>query len=116
MAVPGNINSPVSVGTNRLLRDGATPVLESNDLLLHFSRLPNSGLTLPAAPSVSRPLPPELSQEEKALASLFNERSLHPDELSTRLNRPVGEVLGLLCGLEIAGVIEQGPGRMFRRV
>jgi DNA processing protein len=116
MAVPGNINSAVSVGTNRLLRDGATPVLESNDLLLHFSGLPNSGVTLAAAPSVSRPLPAELSPEQQALAGLFDERSLHPDELSTRLNRPVGEVLGLLCGLEIAGVIEQGPGRMFRRL
>jgi len=113
MAVPGNISSAVSVGTNRLLRDGATPLLESNDLLLHFSGLPNSGLM---PPNVSRQPPPELSPEEQALAGLFDKGSLHPDELSTRLNRPVGEVLGLLCGLEIAGVIEQGPGRMFRRV
>jgi DNA processing protein len=116
MAVPGNISSAVSVGTNRLLRDGATPLLEPNDLLRHFSELPNSGLMLPAAPNVSRPLPPKLSAEEQALAGLFETESLHPDELSTRLNRPVGEVLGLLCGLEIAGVIEQGPGRMFRRI
>jgi DNA processing protein len=116
MAVPGNINSAVSVGTNRLLRDGATPLLESDDLLLHFSGLPNSGLMLTAVPNVSRPPPPELSPEEHALAGLFDERSLHPDEISKQLNRPVGEVLGLLCGLEIAGVIEQGPGKMFRRV
>src|SRR4051794_13318259 len=115
MAVPGNISSAVSVGTNRLLRDGATPLLEPNDLLRHFSELPNSGL-MPSAPNVSRPLPVELSTEEQALAGLFETESLHPDELSTRLNRPVGEALGLLCGLEIAGVIEQGPGRMFRRV
>jgi DNA processing protein len=115
MAVPGNISSAVSVGTNRLLRDGATPLLESNDLLRHFSGLPNSGLMPTTVPNVSRP-PLELSPEEEALAGLFDKGSLHPDELSTRLNRPVGEVLGLLCGLEIAGVIEQGPGRMFRRV
>jgi DNA processing protein len=116
MAVPGNITSAVSVGTNRLLRDGATPVLEPSDLLEHFSGLPSSGLTLPVVSNASRSLPQELSPEERALADLFQERSLHPDELSTQLNRPVGEVLGLLCGLEIAGVIEQGPGRMFRRV
>ena len=29
MAVPGNITSAVSFGTNRLIRDGATPVLEA---------------------------------------------------------------------------------------
>jgi DNA processing protein len=116
MAVPGNINSAVSVGTNRLLRDGATPVLEPGDLLLHFSGLPDSGLTPSVVSNARRPLPQELSPEERALAALFHERSLHPDELSTQLERPVGEILGLLCGLEIAGVIEQGPGRMFRRV
>ena len=33
MAVPGAITSPVSVGTNRLIRDGATPLLEPDDLL-----------------------------------------------------------------------------------
>src|SRR3954470_2145545 len=84
MAVPGNISSAVSVGTNRLLRDGATPLLEPSDLLQHFSGLPNAGLMLPAAPNVSRPLP-ELSPEEQELAELFDTGSLHPDELSTRL-------------------------------
>jgi DNA processing protein len=32
MAVPGNITSPLSVGTNRLLKVGATPVTSSNDV------------------------------------------------------------------------------------
>ena len=39
MAVPGNITSPVSAGTNRLIRDGATPLLEPGDLLQHFPEL-----------------------------------------------------------------------------
>ena len=33
MAVPGPVTSPVSTGTNRLIRDGATPYLEPVDLL-----------------------------------------------------------------------------------
>lgn len=32
-AVPGNINSPNSKGTNRLIQNGATPLLQSSDLL-----------------------------------------------------------------------------------
>ena len=36
MAVPGNISSPLSVGTNRLIRDGAEPLLEILDLLRHY--------------------------------------------------------------------------------
>jgi len=32
-AVPGNITSPMSVGPNRLIQQGAHPVLEANDIL-----------------------------------------------------------------------------------
>jgi DNA processing protein len=116
MAVPGNITSPVSIGTNRLIRDGAAPILEPADLLEHFPELVSGRSGSSAESSSLRPLPDTLSLEERALADLLGAESIHPDVLATRFKRPVGEVLGLLCGLEIAGVIEQEPGRMFRRV
>jgi DNA processing protein len=116
MAVPGNITSPVSIGTNRLIRDGAAPILEPADLLEHFPELVSGRSGSRAESSSLRPLPDTLSLEERALADLLGAESIHPDVLATRFKRPVGEVLGLLCGLEIAGVIEQEPGRMFRRV
>jgi DNA processing protein len=116
MAVPGNITSAVSVGTNRLIADGATPVLEPADLLRHF---PESSTAAPKSSPLgndAKPLPEKLSSEERELAELFARQPLHPDELAGRLQRPIGDVLALLSGLEIAGVVEQGPGRMFRRV
>lgn len=33
LAVPGNINSPTSVGTNNLIKSGATPVTNAQDIL-----------------------------------------------------------------------------------
>ncbi len=36
MALPGNITSPTSVGTNRLIQDGAEPLIELADLLRHY--------------------------------------------------------------------------------
>ncbi len=33
LAVPGDIDRPTAVGTNRLIRDGALPVLGADDLL-----------------------------------------------------------------------------------
>jgi DNA processing protein len=116
MAVPGNITSAVSEGANRLIRDGATPLLEPGDLLQHFPEfgVPSAGGR--AAPSAQPPLPDSLSAPERELAELIGGQPLHPDELATRCGRPIGDVLGILCGLEIAGVVEQGPGRVFRRV
>ncbi len=114
MAVPGNITSPLSAGSNRLIRDGAAPVLELDDLLQHFpefARVPSKALLQP----VSQPLPDALSQEERELAGLLGPNPVHPDELALRAQRPIGEVLALLGGLEIAGVVEQGAGRLFRR-
>jgi DNA processing protein len=115
MAVPGNITSPVSVGTNRLIRDGAAPVLEPADLLQHFPELGALGPVGSVAAAEVRPLPDTLSAEERELAVLLGREPIHPDDLAMRSKRPVGEVLGLLCGLEIAGVVEQQPGRVFRR-
>ncbi len=116
MAVPGNITSPVSEGTNRLIRDGATPLLEAGDLLQHFSELGIPSAKGIAAPPNQPALPETLSAPERELAELIGGQPLHPDQLATRCGRPIGDVLGILCGLEIAGVVEQGPGRVFRRV
>ena len=115
MAVPGNITSLISAGTNQLIRDGAGPVLEPADILQHFPEL----AALPgrtAGQPVSRPLPEALSPEERDLAALLGPNATHPDELAAKCGRPIGEVLGLISGLEIAGVIEQCPGRLFRRM
>jgi DNA processing protein len=115
MAVPGNITSLVSAGCNQLIRDGAGPVLEAADLLQHFPELvPITSKT--AAAAASRTLPEALLPEERDLAGLFGTDAVHPDELAMKSRRPIGEVLALISGLEIAGVIEQCPGRLFRRV
>jgi DNA processing protein len=114
MAVPGNITSAVSVGTNRLIRDGAAPLLEPLDLLQHFPELEHRALTSSVVPAGPRPLPDSLSDSERDLAGQMGSQPIHPDELATRWRRPIGEVLGILSGLEIAGVVEQAPGRLFK--
>jgi DNA processing protein len=115
MAVPGNITSPVSAGANRLIRDGAAPVVELDDLMQHFPELRVTKTKRPPA-AATRPLPDTLLPEERELADLMGPMSIHPDELANRFRRPIGEVLGLLSALEIAGVVQQAPGRQFRRI
>ena len=109
MAVPGNITSPLSAGSNRLIRDGAAPVLEPADLLQHFPEFVSSPKKTALQPA-SRPLPDALSHEERELAGLLGPNPIHPDELATRFRRPIGEVLALISGLEIAGVIRAVSG------
>ncbi len=114
MAVPGPITSPVSVGANRLIRDGAGPYLEPLDLLQHFADAKPLQRTA-EWPAVPPGLPDSLTDDERHLACLLGAECLHVDQLAERAGRPAGTVLGMLCALEIAGVAVQLPGRLFRR-
>jgi DNA processing protein len=115
MAVPGPITSPVSTGCNRLVRDGATPYLEPADLFQHYPEV----VLVPEQPSSPgssvRPLPDSLTAEERRLVELLAFEPAHLDSLVERAGRPVGHLLALLCALELHGLVEQQPGRMFRR-
>jgi DNA processing protein len=116
LAVPGPITSAVSVGANRLIRDGATPFLEAADLLQHFPECERIVRSQPLSPPTEAiALPESLTHEERELASLLGAEPLHLDDLVARSSRAAGDLLSLLCGLELAGVIEQRPGRLFRR-
>lgn len=113
MAVPGPITSPTSEGTNQLLRDGADPILHASDMLAKFSIAPQ---TATAALGPALPPPCTLSGNE---AMAFNALSFEPrqlDEIADATGLPIGALLGVLCGLELGGLIEQLPGSLFRRV
>lgn len=114
VAVPGPITSSLSDGCNRLLRDGATPYLEPADLAQLY---PEIAFESQAAGPVARPaLPASLSHAERRLAELLGPEPVHLDSILPRAGYPVGELLALLCGLELQGVVIQEPGRRFRRV
>lgn len=112
MAVPGCITSPVSIGTNRLIRDGASPLLEIEDLLRHFPEtgVPAARSRAPETPPPARPIPPGLGPIERRALDLFGAEPLHTDQIAERLGLPAGGVLGLLGGLELQELVVALPG------
>lgn len=113
MAVPGPITSPQSVGANRLIRDGAAPLLEARDLLDHY---PDAAPPRGARPyGACRALPDSLAPADRAVAELLGAEPVGLDDLIARSGQSPGALLAALCGLEIAGVVEQRPGRRFLR-
>lgn len=105
LAVPGPITSPTSAGTNRLIRDGAAPYLEPDDLLRCYEGLE------PAKSAAG----PAQSSETARVAGLLADDAAGVDTLAARAGLPVAEVLAQLGALEIAGFAEQLPGGRFRR-
>ena len=115
VAVPGPITSPVSAGCNRLIRDGATPYLEAVDLFQHYPEAVPVPEEPPASEPRARALPGTLTPGERQVAEHLAIEPVHLDALIERSGRAPGDLLALLCALELYGVVEQLPGRRFRR-
>lgn len=94
-AVPGPIDQPQSVGSNRLLRDGAQPITSAEDALALV------GLTLPPrAPRVA----PE-GDEGRVWAAL-RDGPLDVDALCHRSGLPAAQCMAAVTRLEISGSVE----------
>jgi DNA processing protein len=95
LAVPGEITSPLSAGTNALLRLGATPVTSAQDVLEVF------GLETP------KPPPPTV---EGAGAGVLAALPATADELVRTTSLDAAAIAGALAELELAGLVHEGEG------
>ncbi len=98
LAVPGRPTDENSLGANRLIQDGAYPLLSPEEALAYL------GVRAPKGPS------PELTPEESRLYQLLQGGARLPEDLAGELGLGVGEVLGLLARLELKGLVQALPG------
>ena len=100
-AVPGNINSNGSKGTNRLIKEGAKLVEGVGDILDEFSVVPASSC-----------MTVDLSRDEMAVMEVLAE-PVHIDEVASLSGMDVRSVSAILLNLELSGAIRQLPGMVF---
>ena len=106
-AVPGNVGTATSQGTNRLIKQGAKLVEESQDILAEI--VPQyEGI-------ITEDDPPALSNEEDGIFQLLSHNPLHIDEISRLCSMEIRRVSTILLELELKGVINQLSGKMFVR-
>lgn len=113
-AIPGNITNPSSYGPNHLIKQGARPVLEVQDIV---DSLPLHVLKRLREQVAAREDSPEsLSEEEKrVLKHLDFDRPVHFDELLFQASLNVTKLSEVLLNLELKGEVQQYPGRRFAR-
>ncbi len=100
-AVPGNIYSPASKGTNRLIQEGAKLVRNCADVLeeLNLAMVPQQ-LEMPEpAPSVT--------DTEAQLLELLSTETHHIDEICRRSGMSMPMVNSMLTILELRGIVKQ---------
>ena len=99
MVVPGNPWFAHTAGSNRLLREGATPVCSAADV--------HGVLGRPASAAGGR-------IAERVLAALSGES--HAGEIAEALGVPVAELLPCLMEMELGNLVEKMPGNYYKKL
>ena len=103
-AVPGNIHSHYSLGTNKLLTDGAIPIAVIDDIF--------TGMGI--SPVLSRYETDSLGDDEKDVYRTIKENGeVTVDFLCRTLNKPPAFINGIIAVLEIKGLIAYNLGKIF---
>ena len=107
--VPGNIDAVTSHGVNMLIRDGAVPLVDVDDLLqdLHVDR---QALWRESYAGVVG------EEERKILELLSSGGEATIDQIAMKLGATAGKINGLVSVLEMKGLVMTALGRVFLSV
>jgi DNA processing protein len=109
-AVPGHINAPSALGSNRLIQQGAKLVMDASDILDDLQILLPE--TKPSPEAAARPLPP-LSEDERRVYEAINSTETPIDQISAKCDLPSAIVSSTLLRLELKRLVKQLPGKYF---
>ena len=110
-SVPGSIFSSQSSGTNSLIKDGAKMVTCSEDILediyCELSQI------IPKPKQLTLFTPTNLSPTESKIYSQLSIGPITIDEISSKINIAVPNILETLLVLELQGYVKQLPGQKY---
>lgn len=109
LALPGNITSPNSIGTNRLIQNGARPLLKLEDVLdaMNIHQVNTQ--------RVARRILPEDETEIRILDILSN-GVLSVDEISFLTGLPIEKISATLAVMELKGYVGNTGGMNYRAI
>ena len=112
-AVPGQADKTMSRGAINLLKQGAAPVTDADDILESLGwevtqKLPETGQKV-NMPNI------DLNERERKICDFISEGAVHFDELVRSLGFAPPEVSSILLKLELTGVIARRPGNFIAR-
>ncbi len=116
-AVPGNINSIYSKGTNYLLKDGAILVTCSEDVISYY-RMDYPHLISASPRKVESSAPPNLPPKgspQDIILGILGEETLHTDTICQTSGLDIGTVNSSLLMMELTGLVIKLPGGFYTK-
>jgi DNA processing protein len=110
LAVPGPIFSPMSIGANALLKQGAAPVTDAQDVLEAL------GLERRAVDEALARGVPALPDDEQVVFAALGQEPRHADDIARLAGRPAAEVAAMLTMLELRGLARHVGSMAYIRV
>ncbi|MBE7037459.1 MAG: DNA-protecting protein DprA [Ruminococcaceae bacterium] len=110
-AVPGNINSLYSKGTNSLIKECAYVVTEADDILCHYTD--NRKKSSFDKENISDNKNEEFSDKEKLVLSVLGGEPVHIDKILELTNLDFSELSEILLMLEVDEKIYSTAGNMY---
>jgi len=111
-AVPGNINSKYSRGTNKLIKDGACVFTDLSDIIddiKYTANLNDEDDNILVSNIINK-----LEGNERIIAECLKNEALHIDAIASGSGLDMNTVNTLLIIMEMKGIIKQLPGKMFK--
>jgi DNA processing protein len=128
MAVPGKIDSPLSKGPHRLIKNGAKLIESVEDVIEALGYIGEQLLehttaaAEQAAVQLNKTQTPlfeqiraNLADDEKTIYGSLGKEPLHIEQLIEDTNLPAGSINASLISLRLKGLIKQLPGNLFVR-
>ncbi|WP_427338611.1 DNA-processing protein DprA [Caloranaerobacter sp. DY30410] len=109
-AIPGNINSIYSKGTNLLIKDGAKIVMDVDDIIEEITLLKDRI----RAKRVEEISCLNLGKDEIKIVECIKEYPKYCDEISYQTGLDIKKVNSILTILELKGIVKQLPGKTFQ--
>jgi DNA processing protein len=107
-AIPGRIDNPVALGSNKLIQQGAKLVQSAQDILDDMGLLFSEQPTLAALKTTQ-----ELSENEHQVLNALTDDENHVDAITSRSRLPSAIVSSTLLALEMKRLVKQLPGSRF---
>lgn len=112
-AVPGNINSPNSKGTNRLIKNGAVIVESADSIVQELSVSVQEFLEKKKQAVKKKPEIAGLSTLERQVLEVLTQEEKHIDIIIENSRLSPAEVSATLVQLELNGLVRQFEGKLF---